>query len=92
MATSVKFGPSQFMNAAPAFIGRIKRVLNFMSAGVVLYLPFLAKQFNTDIDTLTTFLGFFMLAFNSVALFFGVPLSDNEAVKGADVTEVETGS
>lgn len=86
----VKFGVNQLMNAAPSYIGRIKRVLNFMSAGIILYLPLLAKTFHTDIDTLTSIMGLFMLSFNGIALFFGVEIT-SDTVKAEDVTEVETG-
>lgn len=87
--SDIKFGRKQFGNPTPAVIGRIKRMLNFFSGGVITFLPFLSAQLHTTTDTLATWMGIFMLSFNSLALFFGTPLTD-ETTPSEDVTEVET--
>ncbi len=86
----IKFGFGQIANATPAIIGRIKRGLNFFSGGVVIFLPAIAQQLGTTTDTLATWMGFFILTFNSIATMFGVQLGESQPVDSSKVTEVET--
>ena len=86
----IKFGFGQLNNATPAHIARIKRALNFLSGGIVVFLPFIAVKLHTTSDEVSTWLGLFILTFNFVGLMFGVPISENESVPGSQVTEVET--
>lgn len=89
MPNTIHFGFAQIANATPAIIGRAKRALNFFSAGVITFLPFLATQLGTTTDTLATWMGIFMLSFNSLATMFGVPI-DSKTTPSEEVTEVET--
>lgn len=83
------FGFQQIAQATPAVIGRIRLVLNFFSGGVVAFLPFIAQEMNTTTDRLTTWMGIFMLCFNSISLMFGVPIT-GKTVPSEDVTEMKT--
>jgi hypothetical protein len=69
---NVKFGFGQIANQTPTAINRTKRALNFISAGIVLYLPQLAQYFHTTTDNLTTVMGLSILGINVVGIMFGV--------------------
>jgi len=87
----IKFGLSHLDSATPAIIGRIRKGLNYFTGGIVIFIPFLADNLKTTVETLTTWIGIFMLSFNALAEMFGVPL-DHSRVPSEDVTEVETHS
>lgn len=84
MAEEIKFGRKQFFNDTPVFVKRLRDSLNFFCAGVVVFLPWIAEKLHTTTDDLTTWLGIFMLGFNTVAKMFGVQPNDTN---GNPVTE-----
>ncbi len=85
----IKFGLGQIATATPSIIGRLRKALNYLSASIVVFLPFIAERFKTTTDVLTTWLGLIMVGFNFIAEFFGAPIT-TETVPKDDVTEVKT--
>lgn len=86
---NMHFGFQHIMKATPAIIGRIRLTLNFIAAGIVTFLPFIAQKMNTTTDELTTWLGLFGLAINGFSVMFGVPIN-TKTVPAEDVTEMKT--
>lgn len=85
------FGFNQMWKPTPTIVGRIKRALNFFSAGILLYLGFFADKLKVTAEDLSTYMGIFMLFFNTVLLMFGAG-QQGDTVPAADATEVKTGN
>lgn len=74
----LKFGFDQLRKETPQFIKNLRKASNFFAGGVVAFLPFLAKAFHSDTDTLANIMGMFILGVNSLAAMCGLPADNNE--------------
>lgn len=70
---NMNFGMNQIGKETPMVIRRVKSGLNFLTGGIVVFIPQLATSLHTSVDNVTLVVGLVSLAINGLAIMFGVP-------------------
>lgn len=79
-STPIKFGVGQIGKATPQIISTIKRALNFFFSGMIIFLPAIAEQFNTSVDSIAMIFGIIMLFVNTLGVMWGIEPEPGEQI------------